>query len=262
MVAASLVLHRGARTVTAEELWGFKAPEPSGRWYPIAHARVLDVVRSTLREVGYEVRNESLGLSREGARFFGTLDLGTPVVPGVTLAVGIRNSVDKSFPLGFCAGNRVFVCDNLAFRSELLVRRKHTVNGERNFVKAIASAVTALVHFREAEGERIRRFRETSLGDDQADALILRAYERGIVGTRELPKVLHEWRNPPFEEFRPRTAWSLLNAFTGALRDRAVLQPAQFAVQTMRLNGLLDLNGEGSPPTPVREGEVPENVAA
>jgi hypothetical protein len=260
MVAANLVLHRGARTVTADELRGYRAPEPSGRWYPIAHARVLDVVRSTLQEVGYEVRNERLGLSREGARFFGTLDLGTPVAPGVALAVGIRNSVDKSFPLGFCAGNRVFVCDNLAFRSELLVRRKHTVNGERNFVKAIASAVTALTHFREAEGERIKRFRETSLKDDQADSLILRAYERGIVGARELPKVLHEWRNPPFEEFQPRTVWSLLNAFTGAMRDRAVQQPAQFAVQTMRLNGLLDLKSEGAPTSPVHEGGVPEGV--
>jgi hypothetical protein len=221
---------------------------------------VLDVVRCTLQEVGYEVRGEYLGLSREGARFFGTLDLGTNVAQGVTLAVGIRNSVDKSFPLGFCAGNRVLVCDNLAFRSELLVRRKHTVNGERNFVNAIASAVSALNQFREAEGERIKRFRETSLREEQADALILRAYERGIVGARELPKVLREWRNPPFEEFRPRTAWSLLNAFTGALRERALVQPARFAVQTMRLNGLLDLNGEGLPPAPVREGDVPDGA--
>jgi hypothetical protein len=31
--------------------------------------------------------------------------------PGVSLAVGIRNSWDQSFPLGFCAGARVFVCD-------------------------------------------------------------------------------------------------------------------------------------------------------
>ncbi len=260
MVAANLVLHRGARTVTAEEIREHKAPEPSGRWYPIAHARVLDVVRSTLQEIGYEIRNERLGLSREGARFFGTLDLGTPIATGVTLAVGIRNSVDKSFPLGFCAGNRVFVCDNLAFRSELLVRRKHTVNGERNFVKAIASAVAALNQFRETEWDRIRRFRETRLQDDQADALILRAYERGIVGARELPKVLHEWRNPPFDEFQPRTAWSLMNAFTGAIRKRAVLQPAQFAVQTMRLNGLLDLKSESAPPSPADEGGVPEGL--
>src|SRR5208282_2491060 len=136
MVSSNLVLHRGARPVTADELKEYRAPQPEGRWFPVAHSRVLETVTATLQDSGYEIRNTRLGLSREGARFFGTLDLGTSVASGVTLAVGVRNSVDKSFPLGFAAGSRVFVCDNLAFRSELLVRRKHTVNGERNFVRA------------------------------------------------------------------------------------------------------------------------------
>jgi hypothetical protein len=62
--------------------------------------------------------------------------------------VGVRNSVDKSFPLGFCAGARVFICDNLAFRSELLVKRPHTINGERRFNQAIAEAVSQLSSLR------------------------------------------------------------------------------------------------------------------
>jgi hypothetical protein len=238
MAQSTLVLHKGAQTVTAEELQGFKAPAPQGRWYPLAHSRVVETVKTTLREAGYDIRKEQYGVMRDGTRFFGTLDLCSPLTSGVTLAVGVRNSVDKSFPLGFCAGSRVFVCDNLAFRSELLVRRKHTLNGERNFVTAIAGAVTTLAAFRETEGERIRRLMYQDLGDDQADALILRAFERGIIGARELPKVLHEWRNPPHDEFQPRTAWSLFNAFTSALKDRAVSQPHQFAHQTMRLNGM------------------------
>ena len=158
----------------------------------------------------------------------------------MSLAVGIRNSVDKSFPLGFCAGSRVFVCDNLAFRSELLVRRKHTIFGERDFTRRIAEAVGSLDSFREQEALRIERMRTFELSDDRADALILRSYERGIVGARELPRVIQQWRNPPFEEFRDRTAWSLLNAFTGAMKERGNSQPQAHAVQTMRLHGLLD----------------------
>jgi hypothetical protein len=238
MAQSALVLHKGAQTVSADELQRYVAPPPEGRWYPLAHARVVETVKTTLREAGYDIKKEQYGVMRDGTRFFGTLDLGAPLTSGVSLAVGVRNSVDKSFPIGFCAGSRVFVCDNLAFRSELLVRRKHTLNGERNFVRAIAGAVTTLTTFRETEGERIRRLMYQDLGDDQADALILRAFERGIIGARELPKVLHEWRNPPHEEFQPRTAWSLFNAFTSALKDRAVSQPHQFAHQTMRLNGM------------------------
>ncbi len=225
--------------MSADELQRYAAPPPEGRWYPLSHARVAETVKATLREAGYEIRREQYGVMRDGTRFFGTLDLGSPLTSGVTLAVGIRNSVDKSFPLGFCAGSRVFVCDNLAFRSELLVRRKHTLNGERNFTSAIAGAVTTLASFREGEGERIRRLMGMELPPDLADALILRAFEKGIVGPRELPKVLHEWRNPPHEDFQPRTAWSLFNAFTSALKDRAVQMPHQYAQQTMRLNALL-----------------------
>jgi hypothetical protein len=53
-------------------------------------------------------------------------------------------------------------------------------------------------------------------------------------------RVLQQWRNPPHEGFRDRTAWSLLNAFTGAMRVRAGRRPEIHAVQTMRLHGLLD----------------------
>jgi hypothetical protein len=247
MATSNLVLHCGAKPVTAEELKEYRAPPPSGRWYPIAHSRVLEVVKATLQDAGYLIRKEQYGVMRDGgSRFFGTLDLGTPLVSGVTLAVGVRNSVDRSFPLGFCAGQRVFTCDNLAFRSELLVKKKHTLHGEKRFVQAIAGAVGSLTSFQEAEAERIRRFMRTPLSGDLADALILRAYERGVIGAHYLPKVLHEWRNPAYEEFAPRTVWSLFNAFTSALKERAVVQPHAFAVQTMQLNGLLDFRPDTS----------------
>jgi len=240
MASSHLILHRGATPVTPEELATYQAPPPQGRWFPLSHGRVLSVVSETLGEAGYEIEKQQLGVLRDGSRFFGTLDLRSPIADGVALAVGIRNSVDKSFPLGFCAGSRVFVCDNLAFRSELLVRRKHTIHGERDFVRRIAEAIGTLGSFREQEALRIERMRGFDLDDDRADALILRSFERGIVGARDLPRVLQQWRNPSFEEFRPRTAWALLNAFTVAMRERSKRQPEAYAAQTMRLQALLD----------------------
>ena len=239
MAESNLVLHRGARRVSPEELQQYQAPPPEGRWFPLSHGQVLAVVARTLTEAGYAIVKQQLGVMRDGSRFFATLDLASPVAEGVSLAVGIRNSVDKSFPLGFCAGSRVFCCDNLAFRSELLVRRKHTIHGERDFTKRISEAVGSLDGFREQEAARTERLGRTGLDEDLADALMLRAFERGIVGARELPRVLQQWRNPPFEEFRPRTAWSLLNAFTGAMKERARSQPHAYAMQSMRLHAML-----------------------
>ena len=104
MAESHLILHRGARPVTPEELQQYQAPPPEGRWFPLSHSHVLSVVTQTLTDAGYRISKQQLGVMRDGSRFFGTLDLTSPVSEGTALAVGIRNSVDKSFPLGFCAG--------------------------------------------------------------------------------------------------------------------------------------------------------------
>lgn len=239
---SNLILHAGAQHVSETELLGFLAPPPEGRWYPIAHSRVLQTVKESLGELGYAVQRQDLGVFRDGSRFFGTLDLASTIAPGVTLAVGVRNSVDKSFPLGFIAGSRVFVCDNLAFRSELLIRRRHTVNGERDFLKRITGSVAQLRGFVSEESDRIAALFARHLSDEEADSVILRSWERGIITTNDLPKVVHEWRNPSHEEFSPRTAWSLYNAYTAALNGRAQSNPQAHAVSTMRVAGLFSAN--------------------
>lgn len=243
-MSANLMLHAGSQLVSMDELRACHTPQPVGRWHPVSHVRVLESVKESLGEGGYSVASEKLAITKEGARFFGTLDLTAPLVPGVTLAVGVRNSVDKTFPLGFCAGSRVFVCDNLAFSAELMVRRKHTLNGAVNFRTGIAQAVFSLGTFVQAEEKRIKLMQNMELRSEQADSLILQSYERDIIGARDLPKVIKEWREPSFVDFQPRTVWSLFNAYTTALRERTIEQPNQFALQTMRLTALLGVNQE------------------
>src|SRR5262249_62091137 len=112
---------------------------------------------------------------------------------------------------------------------------------------AIANAVMALQQFKETEQDRIRILMNTELRSEQADSLILRAFEKGLLSYLQLPRVIQEWRRPSFDEFQPRTSWSLLNAFTTVLQDRAQKNPSTFAVQTMRLNALLEQKPEEIP---------------
>lgn len=247
---ANLVLHCGAREVSRQELVQYHAPAPEGRWHPIAHARVVDVVERSLVEGGYTITRAQYGVTPDGHRLFGVMELDSLLTHGVTLAVGVRNSTNRTFPLGFVAGNRVFTCDNLAFRSELLVRRKHTINGEKNFTSDISNAVAQLAAFKEQEAFRIQVMQETPLADDLADALILRAFERGIIGPRELPRVIEQWREPSFEEFRGHTLWGLFNAVTTVLGEKATSQPSKHAMLTMRLNMFL------MPPTALEHAQA------
>jgi hypothetical protein len=180
---SNLMVHAGGRVASLDEVRTVVTPAACGRWHPTSHATVLDSVKETLTGVGYIIRAEKYALARNDQRFFGVLDLATPLVNGVSLSGGVRNSTDKSFPLGFAAGSRVFVCDNLAFSAELMVRRKHTRNGLKLFGRSIADAVTSLASFKDAEAGRIRRLSEMELSDSAASHLILTAFRRGIISS-------------------------------------------------------------------------------
>ena len=240
MATSTLMNHRGAREVLRDELATIETPPPTKTWYPIAHRAVLDSVWATLEGAGFQIRQSRLSLAHADARFFGTLDLATSVSDGVSLAVGIRNSTDQSFPIGFCCGQRVFVCDNLAFTSEIVVSKKHTRFGQERYLEGLARAVGSLNQYRESAACWIKQLQGYALSEDAANSYLLQAYEHGVIGLRLLPLVLREWRNPQFEEYRPRTAYSLFNAFTTVLgQERQASFPAESALTTMRLSKLL-----------------------
>src|SRR5438128_1980568 len=104
MNQSALIVHRGARLVTREELDQVQIPPPTDTWFPLAHSHVLDRTLSTLDSAGFRPSRIQLALSRGGSRFFATVDLESPIAEGVSLAVGLRNSIDRSLPVAFAAG--------------------------------------------------------------------------------------------------------------------------------------------------------------
>lgn len=239
---ANLVLHRGCKIATREEIATADRaiPQATSSWVPIPHVAVIDTVKGSLQDAGYFVEKESFGLSGDGAKFFGTLTLTRSLASGVALAVGIRSSFDKSLPMGFCAGSRVFVCDNLAFASDLMVKRKHTVNGARNFDRGIFHSVAKLTGFQHDETRRIEQMQNVKIDDRNAESLILRAsVDKGIVPLANVKHVLREWREPAHVEFSDRSVWSLLNAFTEVMKEMQVKNPNELARRTMRLQAML-----------------------
>jgi len=247
MSTTTLVTHCGAREVSREELNLIEAPPPTQTWFPVRHSTVVESVSDLLHAGGFEIQKATHAVSRNGARMFTTLDLTTALSVGVTLAVGLRNSCDRSFPLGFCAGSRVFLCDNLAFRADLLVARKHTRFGQDRFREAIAQAVGSLGQFQQVEADRIRRFQSLTLSDERAESLILRSFERGLVSYRALPDVIHEWRQPSHDFGSEPSLWRLFNSWTTVLAPVAKRSPQRFAALTMDLHRMLDEHLPSSP---------------
>lgn len=184
------------------------------------------------------VKAERFGLSRGGKRFFGVLDLDSQIVEGVSLSIGLRNSVDKSLAAGIVMGTRVFVCDNLAFDAEIQVMRRHTRCILDDLPRRIEEAVGRIGGYAEVTEHRIRRMQGFPVDDRTCHDLIVQAAEKRCITWTDVPRVLKEWREPGHEEFAARNAWTLYNAFTEILKKSFQLNPETATARTLRLSGL------------------------
>jgi hypothetical protein len=233
------MVDRRARRVERVEVDAVTVPPPEGRWYPIGHGQVLDLVTENLGAAGLSVERQELALSNDNRQFFATLDVSAEVVEGVKLEVGVRNSIDKSLSAAICMGEMVLVCSNLSFGGELQIARKHTTNALKDLRDQIPSLIAQVDDYKGVSAMRIACLKRRILDPDLARSVMLKAAEQQIIGWRMLPLVLKEWNEPRYKDFEPRTAWSMLNAFTEALKGRQGEWPVSAARQTMRLQQML-----------------------
>src|SRR5436190_11960091 len=163
----TLMLHVNAKPVDYDGLHALTTPEATATHVPIPHFRVVDLMKNTLAMYGHEVTEQHFGITEDGMRFFGLLSLKSSY-GGYEDTVGLRNSHDKSFPIGVGFGSRVFVCDNLAFIADHVVKRKHTANAKRDLPGLIGELVEPLALQREAQAKSFITYRAALLTDAQA----------------------------------------------------------------------------------------------
>jgi hypothetical protein len=238
MRKTNLMLHCGAQAASRDQIGAVATLPRTPTWVPIPHDRLLGGVLTCLERAGLSIVTEAHGLSRDGNRYFGLLQvLNGHADQDFGLVVGLRNSHDKSFPAGLVVGASVFVCDNLSFSGEIKLARKHTAHVERDLPRLIEQAVGRLGDLRRTQETRFIAYKQRELSDGHAHDLIVQALDAQVVPVTKIPEVLREWREPRHPEFREgRTAWRLFNAFTETLKGRLDALPAR----TQALHGLLD----------------------
>jgi hypothetical protein len=238
MHKSNLCLHAGARAVSRDLVAAVATPPRTDTWVPIPHGRLLEGVQTSLERAGLSVVTEAHGLTKDGDRYFGLLQVANgQASDDFGLVVGLRNSHDKTFPAGLVVGAAVFVCDNLSFSGEIRLARKHTVHVERDLPQLIERAVGRLGDLRRTQDTRFAACKGHELTDGAAHDLVIQALDARVVPVTRIPNVLREWREPRHPEFRDgRTAWRLFNAFTESLKGNIDALPAR----TQALHGLLD----------------------
>jgi len=230
----TLILHSGGWSATEEQVNAVAVPERTRSYTPIPHGRLIDQLRKVLPMHGMKLERLSLGLAADGNRLFGVADVvnGT-AAPDWGVAVGFRNSYDKSIALNLCAGSRVFVCDNLAFHGEVMLNRKHVGSIDYDLPSMVNELVSGVVEFKRDMFAQIDTFKAAEINDARAHDVVCRSVRAGVLASQSVAPVLEQWYEPKHEAFAPRTAWSLFNAFTEVAKGRSA---------GLQMTGTLGLN--------------------
>jgi hypothetical protein len=230
----SLTLHRGAVPATYDELRAVMTPEATETHMPVPHHELVEMVRYTLGFHRHEIVEEHHALAENGMRYFGLFSLRSPY-GDYTDTLGLRNSHDKTFPIGIAFGSRVFVCDNLAFIGEHVIRRKHTSKAKRELPGLVQEIVAPLQQQRIAQNQKLLTYQGTTLTDAQADHAIMTMYRKDIIGVKRIGDVVEQWERPA-HDWGDKTAWRLLNAATFSLAGKVAERPAL----TQQLHQVID----------------------
>jgi len=122
--------------------------------------------------------------------------------------------------LALTCGLRVLVCENMAFSGDFTpVLAKHSRS--LNLLDAITIGVDRMQRNFEPLRRQVEQWREQQITDVTAKLIIYRAFVEGEleVPTGLMADVHSHYFEPQYEEFAPRTMWSLSNAFTSTFKQ-------------------------------------------
>jgi hypothetical protein len=232
----SLLVHKGGKIVTRDDLALVEVPEATETYIPVPHHHLADTLSTIGQDIlkGFTLAREQYALAREGQQMFGVLvfkqdhsELG--------LSIGFRNSYDKSMAIGIAIGAEVFVCDNLALTGDITVLKKHTTNVWASLEDtAISTLYRSQKNFEKIVEDSVS-LKATAIDNVKAFKMIGLLFGHGIMTPRQLPVVKKEWLNPSYDDFKPRTMWSFYNACTEALKScpPIVIMEKHIALHTM-----------------------------
>jgi hypothetical protein len=162
-----LVLHRGGWEATKADLASVPVPDPTESYHPVPYGRFVEEVELHVPRFGLTIQSAQYALTR--GQMFGVLTCTNGHnARDYALAIGLRNSYDRSLSVGLVAGTRVFCCDNLAFSGEVQMHRKHTANVFRDLPDLIYRMLSQLTVIKARTDGEIARMKALPMSRERS----------------------------------------------------------------------------------------------
>jgi hypothetical protein len=228
---------------------------PSNRFVPVPHGTILDITNAAMKDAGFTVAKDEKGELRRKftlsgnknrkesqARMTCHMALDTPIDDDVALMIGFTNSWDKFSAVKMGIGSEVFICSNGCVFAERSVSRKHTTNIMRDLPNQFKIAFAEVSANRDYLTAFYENLRGAQINDKDAAWLAIQAVKDEAITANQIMDTMDQWHSPKHEEFAPRTAWSLHNAFTEVLKGTRATNANTFNGRSVGLSSLFRRN--------------------
>ena len=206
-----------APTGALADILSCPVPASTRTYAPISHLALIDAVKEELDKRGLVVKDERYQHNRSGQQMFGhfTVNGGNSEQD---LALGFRNSYDKSLLLGAVSGARVIVCSNLMFAGDVKMQKMHT---PAHLASGLQFLVREVVDSLEAQFKRIQldtqKLKDVTVNPRLIHELLGELfYSEAVVTEAQLRIVRDELKQQT--NFGADTLWDVYNHTTEALK--------------------------------------------
>ncbi len=222
------VTYDKVRRVDEALVRAIEAPPFTKTWRPYSHADVIDAIGSACSKLNIEPANKKYSLSRDGDYMFAVWQLANTGNDEMDFSIGFRNSINKMFAIGICAGKTVYVCSNMMFESDFILFRKHSGSLEQYEIEFLAVETMKKVTARfDAFNRWHESLRKVELTAAQASIITVAAIRNRIFSASSYNK-FHElyFGNGSKPKYEP-TLYGWHGALTETIRDLSLISVHQ-----------------------------------
>lgn len=215
MTTATLIGNRFDR----DHVFALAPPEHTQSWKPVSYKDAVEFLHEEIHtQLRLDVVHEEFALNDAGTQMFhvARLDTGTG---DSGMAIGLRQSYDKSLALGVVSGAQVFVCSNLCFNGDSFrVMRKNTTNVWDDFKTLIRAQIATAGDAFTSMTVDTNALKATPCSKTRGYAMLGVMRGEGVLTPTQSNVAFRDWDEPRHEEFGDRNLWGLYNAVTEGLK--------------------------------------------
>ena len=205
-------------------------PDRTKSYNPVRHRVGIELVEDALVRRNFNVSEPRHYVSKSRTQFWSMYTVGHGLLPDTsnefTWEIAVRNSYDRSMSFGVAVGTRIFVCTNGMLNSDSFMKTRHTKNVWDRIHPLIENSMSNIFTQANKQVKMMTTYKDLVVDNNEyVDHVIVESMRRGIINPAGIQEVQKHWHTPEHHEFKERSLWSLLNAFTSRDRERSPFGP-------------------------------------